>query len=104
MSASASYPICTHSHPTGGRCGSPALRGEQFCYHHHPTRRPPQRITTRGAVFTLPPIEDREDLQFALSEIMCRLADNTLDTKRGGLLLQTLQMTAVNLGSSSGAF
>src|ERR1017187_8418857 len=38
---SASHPSCHHLHSTGNRCGSPALRGEQFCFYHHPTRRPP---------------------------------------------------------------
>ena len=38
---SVSCPTCHHLHPTGNRCGSPALRGEQFCFFHHPTRRPP---------------------------------------------------------------
>ena len=28
---SASCPTCHHLHPTGQHCGSPALRGEQFC-------------------------------------------------------------------------
>ena len=105
MSASASpCPLCTHILPNGRHCGSPSMRGEQHCYHHHPTRRPPQRITSRGAVFTLPPIHDRLDLQIALSEIMGRLADNTLDTRRAGLLLQSAQMAAANLASSGGAF
>jgi hypothetical protein len=102
MSASVSpCPICTHILPNGHRCGSPAMRGERHCYHHHPTRRPPQRITSRGAAFNLPPIGDRQDLQFALSEIMGRLADNTLDTRRAGLMLQIVQMAAANLGSSN---
>jgi hypothetical protein len=26
--------VCTHLKVTGVRCGSPALRGEQFCYLH----------------------------------------------------------------------
>jgi hypothetical protein len=32
--------LCRHIHTSGRRCGSPALRGEPFCYHHHTTRRP----------------------------------------------------------------
>jgi hypothetical protein len=33
---SAPRPTCHHLHPTGKRCGSPALRGEQFCFFHYP--------------------------------------------------------------------
>jgi len=103
MSSAASYSTCSHLHTTGKHCGSPALRGEQYCFYHHPTRRPPVR--PKGEVpFTLPPISDRVDLQVILTEIMRRLANNSLDTKRAGLLLQTIQMTATNLSTSQNLF
>ncbi len=94
---SKSCPICHHLHPTGKRCGSPALRGEQFCFFHHPTRRPPTRTPAVRAPFDVPPITDPEALQITLSEVIRRLADNTLDTKRAGLLILTLQMAKANL-------
>ena len=28
-------PRCQHVHDSGYTCGSPALRGQNFCYHHH---------------------------------------------------------------------
>jgi hypothetical protein len=90
-------PTCHHLQPTGRRCGSPALRGEQFCFYHHPTRRPPSRTPRFRTPFDLPPITDAETLQITLSEIIRRLADNTLDTKRASLLLVTLQMAKANL-------
>ena len=31
---------CRHIFTGGHRCGSSALRGEDFCYYHHTTRRP----------------------------------------------------------------
>lgn len=93
---SVSCPTCHHVHPTGRRCGSPALRGERFCFFHHPTRRPPARKAGRTP-FDVPPITDPENLQITLSEIIRRLADNTLDTKRASLLLVTLQMAKANL-------
>ena len=94
-----SCPTCHHLHPTGNRCGSPALRGEQFCFYHHPTRRPPRRHQSSRTCFYLPPIGDAEDLQLALSEVIRRVADNTLDTKRASLLLITLQMAKTNLAA-----
>jgi hypothetical protein len=93
---SVSCPTCHHTLPAGNRCGSPALRGERFCFYHHPTRRPPTRTTARTS-FDVPPITDPENLQITLSEIIRRLADNTLDTKRASLLLLTLQMAKANL-------
>jgi hypothetical protein len=95
---SASRPSCHHLHATGKRCGSPALRGEQFCFYHHPTRRPPARTANRIA-FQLPPITDHEELQIALCEIISRIADNTLDPQRAGLLLASLQMAKSNLAA-----
>ena len=94
---SASRPSCHHLHPTGKPCGSPALRGEQFCFYHHPTRRPPTRTSPFHTPFDVPAIVDPETLQMTLSEIIRRLADNTLDTKRASLLLITLQMAKANL-------
>src|SRR4051812_46058020 len=82
--------LCQHLHSNGNRCGSPALRGEQFCYYHHPDRRPARRsVSTPSAVaFDLPPIGEPEDIQIALCEIMKRLADGTLDVKRANVLLE----------------
>jgi hypothetical protein len=94
---SASCPTCQHLHSTGKRCGSPALRGERFCFFHHPTRRPPTRTRPSRTPFDVPPIVDPETLQITLSEIVRRLADNTLDAKRASLLLITLQMAKANL-------
>jgi hypothetical protein len=102
VSARASYPTCNHTHPTGNRCGSPALQSEQFCFYHHPTRRPPQRTTPQSFTFELSPITDREDLQINLSEILRRLADNTIDTRRASLLLHTLEMASANLAAAGG--
>jgi len=34
MSATTPAPLCTLILPNGKRCGSPALRGKRFCYHH----------------------------------------------------------------------
>jgi hypothetical protein len=94
-----SSPACHHVHPTGKTCGSPALRREQFCFYHHPTRRPPTRAIPSRTPFDVPAIVDAETLQMTLSEIIRRLADNTLDTKRASLLLITLQMAKANLGA-----
>jgi len=94
---SASCPTCHHLHPTGQHCGSPALRGEQFCFYHHPARRPPTRTPPFRTPFDVSPIVDPETLQITLSEIIHRLADNTLDPKRASLLLVTLQMANANL-------
>ncbi len=93
---------CRHIHAQGHRCGSPSLRGEDFCYFHHTTRRPipPAELTdrkSRQAAFDLPLPEDRGAIQFAIGEVLRRIAANTLDSRRAGLLLYGLQIASLNL-------
>ena len=91
------FPPCHHTFPDGRRCGSPALRGERFCFYHHPTRRPAPRTRPAHPSFYIPPITDPEMLQIALSELSRRIADNTLDAGRARLLHKTLLMAQANL-------
>jgi hypothetical protein len=91
---------CTHLHPAGHRCGCFALRGEPFCYHHHPSRPTPNpkprraRAAAGPVPFGLPVLCDLRAVQIALADVALRIANNTLDTKRAGLLLQCLQTAA----------
>jgi hypothetical protein len=85
---------CRHVHLSGHRCGSPALRGEPFCYLHHTTRNPAPRPSP---VFQIPQLEDRATLQLAIAEVLARIAAGTLDPKRAGLLLYGLQIAQNNL-------
>lgn len=75
--------ICTHIKVTGVRCGSPALRGEQFCYFHQRmvrgVRTPPQARLHPIAI-----IESEEAIQASLMEVINALARNTIDIKRAG--------------------
>jgi hypothetical protein len=92
-------PLCTHRFLDDHICGSPALRGESYCYHHHPSRRPCanpyERRARRG--FNLPAPKTHQDLALALSEVIQRLASNRIDVHRAGLLLYSLQLAGQNL-------
>ncbi|MCU1322529.1 MAG: hypothetical protein JWM43_2178 [Acidobacteriaceae bacterium] len=95
---------CRHIHTQGHRCGSPTLRGELFCYYHHTTRRPISRqamldraIEGPDATFTLAMSEDRHALQSTLIELLQRIAEKRIDTKRAKLLLYGLQIASANL-------
>ena len=104
---------CRHIHVTGLRCGSPCLRGENFCYYHHSTRRPPQPLAQGPspqepptqdpltAVFTLSSLEDHTSIQLALTEVLTRLAANSLDPARARLLLRGLHIASDNLHRQS---
>jgi hypothetical protein len=99
MSMSNHAPICRHRFPDNHRCGSPCLRGQGFCYHHHPDRARVSNTTAtrerRG--FRITPPTDRRSLQLALGEILVRLGTNKIDPKRAGLMLHTLQIASRDL-------
>jgi hypothetical protein len=83
--------LCTHVFQGGHRCASPALQREAFCYYHHPTRKPiqnPRRSRRHG--FNLPLPSGESDLQYAVYEVIRRLAANQISTRQAGLILNAL--------------
>ena len=82
--------------PTGQRCGSPALKGEYYCYHHHlkHATRAQRRVLIDPEVtrMELPVIEDRASIFVALAAVVHRLAENTIDTRRAGQMIYGLQV------------
>jgi hypothetical protein len=97
--------ICSHTLPgtsaqPAHRCGSPALRGDTFCYYHHPTRatvrNPHERRARRIArqAYTIPQPTCRADVQRSIGELARRVAANQIDLKRASLLLNALQTVA----------
>ena len=104
---------CRHIFTDGHRCGSPCLRGEDFCYYHHETRsaqhfrnqsnplpHDPYNEPPNQTGFLLPLPEDHSSIQHAIGRIMNRLASNALDPRRAGLLLYALQIASGNLKST----
>jgi hypothetical protein len=101
-------PLCNHlfaatpSEPAH-LCGSPALRGEPFCYFHHPTRKPlrepherrARRIARQSFNFRIP--TTRRELQFSLDAVASRIASNQIDLRRASQLLYALQMAERNM-------
>lgn len=86
--------LCHHIRSNGKRCGSPALRHEQFCFYHHPTRRPPtpRGRKPRSPVFHLPNLTNRDSIQRAVVKIVSRTASGRLSPKSARLFLFTLQL------------
>src|SRR5579862_6342355 len=86
---------CTHIKVTGVRCGSPALRGEQFCYFHQRMLRSvrfPNSRVLRSAL-----LEDPESIQASLMEVVNGLLRGTLELKRGELILRALNTAVRNI-------
>jgi hypothetical protein len=106
MHATAKSYQCRHIRTNGRRCGTPSLRGEHLCYAHHAAHRPEARRDAEAIAAGYPiqqPVlhfdsfEDRPAVQACLLEVMNRIANNSLDTKRAGLLLYGLQIASNNL-------
>src|SRR5512133_823326 len=83
---------CTHVKADGIRCGSPALRGEAFCYfHHHNADHRPRRD---AKAVDIPFPEDAQCVQVGLYNVMQAVIERKIDEKRARLLIWSLQVAA----------
>src|SRR5580704_13408357 len=91
---------CRHVHADGRRCGSRALRRQNFCYYHTANRPPVQNPRLRKQErneFGLSDPTDRTALQLTLGEVLRLIAANQIDPRRAGLLLYGLQIASGNI-------
>jgi hypothetical protein len=86
---------CTHIKVTGVRCGSPSLRGEQFCYFHQRMLRTVKDPASRIHHHAL--LEDEESIQASLMEVVNALLRGTIDLKRAELILRALNTAVRNI-------
>jgi hypothetical protein len=95
--------LCRHIFTDGRRCGSPALKEQNFCYYHYAYRTPilaHQRRRRRASGFDLTNFDGLDNptaVQLSLTEVLARIAANTIDPKRAGLLIYGLQVASNNL-------
>jgi hypothetical protein len=86
---------CTHIKVTGQRCGSPALRGEFFCYFHtRVIKGVQQRVDMQLHSMAL--LEDCESIQLSIMHVVDGLLKGTLDATRARLIIQALRLAARN--------
>src|ERR1700686_3522310 len=86
---------CTHIKVTGQQCGSPALRGEFFCYFHtRVIKGVQQRVDMRLDSMAL--LEDCESIQLSIMHVVDGLVKGTLDPTRARLIIQALRIAARN--------
>ncbi len=95
MSLNKNTRTCTHIKVNGVPCGSPALRGEVFCYFH---QRMIRGVATppKSRLHPIALIEDEEGIQASLMEIINALVRNTIDFKRAQLILSALRIAVRN--------
>ena len=87
--------VCTHIKAAGQRCGSPALRGEFFCYFHtRVIKGVQQRVDMQLHSMAL--LEDCESIQLSIMHVVDGLIKGTLDPTRARLIIQALRIAARN--------
>jgi hypothetical protein len=86
---------CTHIKVDGVLCGSPAIRGEQFCYFHQRMVRG-VRTPRNSRLHPIAMLESPEAIQAALMEVINALARNQIDVKRAELILRALHIAVKN--------
>jgi len=90
---------CVHVKPNGLRCGSPAMRGNPFCFFH-------DRWYNQPVEDTFPPLEDTNGVQIALMQVVERLRREifragSLDPRLVKLLIFALKVAGQNARHTS---
>jgi hypothetical protein len=87
-------------------CGSPALRGGHYCYHH--TRQMTDALSGARAHrrryevrFTLPALDNRRSIQDMLNYVFAHLCADTIDYRRAAAMLTALRMAERELSHPS---
>jgi hypothetical protein len=86
--------ICQHVKRDGVRCGSPAIRGKRYCFHHQRERgveRKWRRERERQRWFERAALDDRKAVQRALWDVMDRLLNRKIGKKRAYEIVERLR-------------
>lgn len=92
---------CRHIMPSGAKCKSPALKNQSFCYFHARLRPAASTRPVGQPPLDLPPLEDPQGIQIALSQVLAALRSPYFDNKRAGLYLYGLQIATQLAGRAS---
>ena len=87
--------ICEHIKDNGSTCGSPALKGEVFCYFHQRLRLPRHR--PGDFEYKLPILDNPESILMAIQHITQAALDGTLEDRRARLVLSALRLAQTTL-------
>jgi len=88
-------PRCRWVRQDGTSCGSPQMRNHIYCYAHR------QMMEARALALRLPAAEDANSIQMGLMRIQKALIDDTISTKKAGLLLYSMQLAMTNVGQTT---
>jgi hypothetical protein len=93
---------CEYIKPNGEFCGSPALRGRDYCHWHltcvaRRLRAEKQQATADRTPLELPPLEDANSIQLAIMMVTDAMLHDRIGPKKSGQLLYALQLASSNL-------
>lgn len=84
-------PRCEKVREDGTVCGSPQMKGYNYCYAHE------RMLQARARKLELPALEDANAIQMALMLVQRALIDDEISEKKAGLLLYSLQLAVSNV-------
>jgi hypothetical protein len=88
-------PRCRWVRQDGTNCRSPQMKQRIYCFAHM------QMSEARELMLRLPPPEDANAIQIGLMRIQKSLIEDTISTKKAGLLLYSMQLALTNVGQTT---
>jgi hypothetical protein len=88
-------PRCRWVRQDGTACRSPQMKQHIYCFAHM------QMAEARTLLLLLPPPEDANAIQVGLMRIQKALIEDTISTKKAGLLLYSMQLALTNVGQTT---
>jgi hypothetical protein len=88
-------PRCRWVRQDGTSCQSPRMKQHIYCFAHM------QMAEARTLMLMLPAPEDANAIQVGLMRIQKALIEDTISTKKAGLLLYSMQLALTNVGQTT---
>jgi hypothetical protein len=88
-------PRCRWVRQDGTSCRSPQMKQHIYCFAHM------QMAEARTLLLLLPPPEDANAIQVGLMRIQKAMIEDTISTKKAGLLLYSMQLALTNVGQTT---
>ena len=88
-------PRCQWVRQDGTSCRSPQLKRHIYCFAHM------QMAEARTLMLMLPAAEDANAIQVGLMRLQKALIEDTISTKKAGLLLYSMQLALTNVGQTT---
>jgi hypothetical protein len=88
-------PRCRWVRQDGTGCQSPQMKKHIYCFAHR------QMMEARALALSLPAQEDANAIQIGIMRIQKALIEDTISTKKAGLLLYSMQLALQNVGQTT---